>query len=158
MMDGTQQESTFVLQKSLPRCSTQARGLFYQWHYLTKIISVLSHELIALVSLPGEGKDEPIERLTCIPAARSRWWMDESDQCLQQISANYSFIISILETLSMFDSDKERFQYFSLKKKKRKVSSSLLFSCSSRMCVQKSCHSWNLWIWLSEERQVCSGC
>lgn len=81
---------------------------------------MLSHELIALVSLPGEGKDEPIERLTCIPAARSRWWMDESDQCLQQISANYSFIISILETLSMFDSDKERFQYFSLKKKKKK--------------------------------------
>lgn len=99
---------------------------------------MLSHELIALVSLPGEGKDEPIERLTCIPAARSRWWMDESDQCLQQISANYSFIISILETLSMFDSDKERFQYFSLKKKKKEKSLPLYFSVVVVECVCKN--------------------
>lgn len=44
--------------------------------------------------------------------SQTRRWINESDQCLQQIPATYSVIISILELPSMFDSDRESIQFF----------------------------------------------
>ena len=48
----------------------------------------------------------------------------------------------------MFDSDKERFRCFPFKKK---VLLLFFFLAAVVNCVQKSCHSWNVCIWLSED-------